>query len=227
MDVTSIITRLETLSDPSSVKSMKRVGITPVKSFGVRIPDLRALAKEIGKNHDLALKLWQVDYRETRILASMIDDLERVDDAQMEHWVDDFTYWEICDQVIMNLFGRHPIAWKKALEWSKREKEYTKRAGYVIMARLAVTEKGAPDVKFEDFYHSIVVGARDERSMVKKAVSWALRQIGKRNRALNLSAIKVAKSILESEDDNALWVAKDVLKELQSQKIQERLQSKT
>ena len=223
MQINEILKRLKILSNPKAAKGMARYGITPKKTYGVSIPNLRKIAKEIGVNHELALKLWEIDTRETRILASMIDDPKLVTESQMEEWVKDFDYWEICDQVCQNLFSKTEIAYKKAIEWSKREEEFVKRAGFALMAWLAFKDKNADDGKFEEFFPAIKWGSTDNRNYVKKAVSWALRQIGKRNKNLNEKAIKLAKEIQEMDSKAAKWVARDVLKELTSEKIQERL----
>lgn len=218
-----IFKRLEKVSNPAAIAGMERFGITPQRTFGVAIPHLRALAREIGKNHELANKLWSQNIRETRILASMIDNPKELTESQMENWVRDFDYWEICDQCIMNLFEKSPLAWKKAVEWSTRPEELARRAGFVLMARLAVSDKKASDDKFQPFLAQIAVGAADNRNFVKKAVNWALRQIGKRNLTLNQQAIQVSEQLLQTPHSSAHWIARDALKELKSMAVQERL----
>ena len=203
---------------------MAKFGITSKNAYGVSIPDLRKLAKKIGKNHDLALQLWEIDTRETRILASMIDEPDLVTEEQMESWVKKFDYWEICDQVCMNLFAYTKFAYGKALEWSKREEEFVKRAGFALMAWLAFKDKKADDAKFEEFFMAIKEESTDDRTYVKKAVNWALRQIGKRNLNLNKKAIEVAREIQKKDSKTARWIARDALRELTSKKIQERLE---
>ncbi|MBM3132039.1 MAG: DNA alkylation repair protein [Chloroflexi bacterium] len=223
MDYSEIIEHLESIANPRAIEGMAKYGITPDKAYGVSIPDLRAIAKGIGTNHELAHWLWLNGSRETRILAAMIDDPAQVTEAQMERWAGEFTYWEICDQCCINLFGRMPLAWKKAVEWSSREEESFKRAAFVLMARLAVTEKEAPDDRFEPFLPLIVSEASDGRVMVKKAVNWALRQIGKRNLNLNARAIATAEAIRKLDSKSARWVASDALRELKSEAVQSRL----
>ncbi|MCP2605598.1 DNA alkylation repair protein, partial [Candidatus Aminicenantes bacterium AC-335-O07] len=147
--IKEIIKKLESLSNPEAVKGMARFGITPKKTYGVSIPELRRIAKETGKDHELALILWKIDTRETRILASMIDEPELVTEEQMESWVKEFDYWEICDQVCQNLFCRTKFAYQKALEWSKRKEEFVKRAGFALMAWLTFKDKKSEDEKFE------------------------------------------------------------------------------
>jgi 3-methyladenine DNA glycosylase AlkD len=215
--------RLRELGDPKNVAGMARYGITPEKAYGVRVPDLRRLGREIGIDRRLARELWKAGSREERILASLIEDPAAVTESQMERWAKAFSYWEICDAVCMNVFQNTPFAWDKALEWSRREEEFVKRAGFVLMARLAVADKKAGDERFEPFLPAIVEGATDTRNQVKKGVSWALRQIGKRNRRLNRAAIRAAESIRRAGIGGSRWVAGDALRELRSAAVQERL----
>ncbi|MFX0101504.1 MAG: DNA alkylation repair protein [Candidatus Hodarchaeota archaeon] len=222
MKISDILDKFKELGKPGSEEEMARLGITPEKAYGVRLPDLRKMAKEIGKDHELALELWSINTRETRILASMIDEVKKVDGKQMERYVKDFDYWEICDQVCMNLFRKLKVAWEKAVEWSERKEEFVKRAGFVLMAVMAVHEKKVADEKFERFFPIIERESTDERDRVKKAVNWALRQIGKKNLELNKKAIKVANDLLKIDSKVAKWIAKDALKELESKKIQDR-----
>ncbi len=152
-------------------------------------------------------------------MVGMIDDHKQVDEAQMEKWVADFDSWDVCDQCIMNLFEDVDLAWDKAVEWSRREKEFEKRAGFVMMARLAVSDKKATDERFVNFFPIIKREADDDRNFVKKALNWALRQIGKRNPALNNKAIDVAKEIEALDSKSAKWIAKDALRELKSEAV--------
>ncbi len=218
-----ILSTLKSLSDPEAVKGMAGFGITPEKAFGIKIPVLRRLARDIGKDHDLALRLWDEEIRETRILASMIDKPQMVTEEQMEEWAKGFDYWEICDQCCMNLFEKTPFAYKKAIEWSGRAEEFVKRAGFVLMARLAVSDKKADDESFEGFLPVIKRESIDSRNFVKKAVNWALRQIGKRNRRLNTMAIETAKEIQNMDSKATRWIAQDAIKELTSKAVQNRL----
>jgi 3-methyladenine DNA glycosylase AlkD len=223
MQYKNILKRLKALSNPKAIEGMAKFGITPKRTFGVSIPNLRKIAKEIGKNHELAQKLWELNIRETRILASMIDDPKSVTEEQMENWVKEFDYWEICDQVCQNLFTYTKFAYQKAIEWSKRDEEFVKRAGFALMAWLAFKDKEAKDEQFEKFLPIIKREATDNRNFVKKAVNWALRQIGKRNLSLNKKAIKLARRIQKIDSKSAKWIAKDAIKELTSKAIQERL----
>jgi 3-methyladenine DNA glycosylase AlkD len=218
-----IIKELKSLANPKAVDGMVKYGITPNRAYGVSIPNLRKLAKRIGKNHKLAEKLWKTNIRETKILASMIDEPDLVTEQQMESWVKDFDYWEICDQVCQNLFSYTKFAYKKAIEWSKREEEFVKRAGFALMAWLAFKDKEAEDEKFERFLPVIKQEATDNRNFVKKAINWALRQIGKRNLTLNNKAIATAKEIQKIDSKPAKWIAQDAISELTSKSVQDRL----
>lgn len=226
MQYDDILKRLKSLSDPRTVEGMAKYGITPERTYGVSIPNLRKIAKEIGKDHELAQKLWGSDIRETRILASMIDNPETVTEEQMEEWVKDFDYWEICDQCCQNLFIKTDFAYQKAVDWSGRDEEFVKRAGFALMAWLAFKDKKAKDEQFEKFFPIIKREATDNRNFVKKAVNWALRQIGKRNLNLNMKAIETTKKIQKTESKSAKWIAQDAIKELTSDAIQERLKKR-
>jgi 3-methyladenine DNA glycosylase AlkD len=222
MEYDEIINELRRFSNPEDVEGMARFGITPDKTFAVRIPVLRRIAKEIGKNHALALKLWKGGYRETRILSCMIDDPALVTEVQMDDMAVEFDFWEICDQCCMKLFRNTPFAYKKIFIWSEREEEFVKRAAFTLIATLAVHDKEAPDNKFEQFFPIIIRESTDNRNYVKKSVNWALRHIGKRNIDLNKKAIKLAEEIHKIDSKSARWIAKDALRELKSNKIQER-----
>jgi len=223
MQYDDILERLKSLSDAKAVKSMAKYGITPGKAYGVSIPELRRIAREVGKDHGLAQQLWGSDIRETRILACMIDKPEMVTEEQMDGWVKEFDYWEICDQCCMNLFEKTKFAYRKAVEWSSNDREFIKRAGFVLMARLAVSDKRADDREFIKFLPIIKRESTDNRNFVKKAVNWALRQIGKRNLALNEMAIKTANEIQQMDSTSARWIASDAIRELTSEAVQKRL----
>jgi len=225
MEYEKVIKKLKSLSNPEAIIGMARYGITPENTYGASIPNLRKIAKEIGISHKLAQQLWITDIRETKILACMIDDLDMVTEEQMENWVNEFNYWEICDQCCMNLFEKTKFAYKKAVEWSSREKEFIKRAGFVLMARLAVSDKKADDKRFEKFFPVIKREATDDRNYVKKAVNWALRQIGKRSLNLNSKAINAAKEIQGMDSKSVKWIASDALRELTSDTVQKKLLS--
>jgi 3-methyladenine DNA glycosylase AlkD len=181
------------------------------------------MAKELGKDHKLALTLWKTGIPDAKILAGMIDEPEKVTEKQMEDWVKDINSWDICDQVCANLFEKTPLAWKKIHDWSKREEEFVKRTAYALIACLAWHDKGADDIKFIRLLPVIEHGATDERNFVKKAVNWALRNIGKRNHRLNKAAINTAKKIGSIDSKAAKWIASDASRELNSEAIKKRL----
>ena len=215
--------QLKSLSDPEAVAGMARFGINPDNTLGVSIPAIRKMAKEIGKNHALAQEFWSSGIHEARILAGMVDDPGEVTVEQMERWAADFDSWDVCDQVCSNLFDKTRFAYEKAHEWSGREEEFVRRAGFVLMATLSVHDKKAGDEKILEFLPLIKNGALDERNFVKKAVNWALRQIGKRNMDLNKAAILTANDIQKIDSKAAKWIASDALRELTDENIQMRL----
>ncbi|MGD0027797.1 MAG: DNA alkylation repair protein [Candidatus Bathyarchaeia archaeon] len=213
---------MKSLSSPEAVVGMSKFGINPKNTYGISIPKLREIAKDIGKNHQLALELWKSDIHEARILASFIDEPEKVTENQLEKWVRDFDSWDVCDQVC-NLFEKTPYAYQKAIEWTNRKEEFIKRAAFALMAGLAVHDKKASNEQFEHFFPLIREAATDDRNFVKKAGNWALRNIGKRNKALNERAMEIAREIQEINSKTAKWIASDALRELSSHAIQKRL----
>ena len=221
-----VLDRLKSMADPEAVANMTRVGITPETMLGIFLPDLRALAKEIGSDHELAQQLWASGIHEARILASFVDDPCLVTETQMEDWAADFDSWDVCDLCCTHLFRKTRFAYAKALEWSSREAEFVKRAGFVLMVCLTVHDKKASDDTFEQFFPIIRREATDERNLVRKAVNWALRQIGKRNLTLNQRAIEVAKGIESLDSRSARWVASNALRELTGEAVQQRLAKK-
>ncbi len=221
-----ILKRLEKRANKKNREGMANFGINTENAFGVSIPIVRKMAREIGKDHELALELWKTKNHEARILAGMIDEAEKVTEKQMEEWVKEFDSWDLCDQCCSNLFDKTNFAYSKAFEWSDREEEFVKRAGFVLMACLSVHDKKASSGEFEKFFPIIKRKAKDGRNFVKKAVNWALRQIGKRNTELNKAAVKAAKEIQKMDSKNAKWIASDALKELESERIQNRLKGK-
>ena len=228
MDVNDILDRLRALANPDDLAGLVRGGINPEHALGVRVPKLRTLAKEIGKDHTLALALWDSGCHEARLLATMIDDYRQLTDGQMERWAAEFDSWDVVDQCVMNLFERAgEDAVVKALAWSHREEEFVKRAGFVMMARMAVgKKKWVTDETFEQFWPRIIAEAADERNFVKKAVNWALRQPGKMNLALNARAIEVAEQVLALDSPTAHWIASDALRELRSEAVLARLRER-
>ena len=216
-----VIANLKQHTNAGAVEDMARFGIKPAHALGISIPTLRKLAKEIGRNQALAVALWASGIHEARILASMIAEPQLVSIELMEAWVNDFDTWDLCDQVCGNLFDKTPYAYQKATEWCQQEKEFVRRAGFVMMAELAVHDKQAPDEAFVQFFPLIKHYAGDGRNFVKKAVNWALRQIGKRNSHLRALALECAYEIQEMDSKTARWVAKDALKELQAKEIRD------
>ncbi len=217
------IEKLKILANPEAVAGMARFGINPNNTYGVSIPALRKMARDIGRDHALAQELWQSGIHEARILAGMIDEPEKVTCEQMEEWAADFDSWDICDQMCSNLFDKTDFAYQKAHEWSSRKEEFVKRAGFVLMAALAVHDKRAGDEKFLEFLPVIKREAIDDRNFVKNAVNWALRQIGKRNLNLNRAAVETSKEIQGIDSKAARWIASDALRELNDEKTRERL----
>jgi 3-methyladenine DNA glycosylase AlkD len=222
MNDQEVLKRLRALGKPGTADEMARVGIQAEQALGVPVPRLRELAKQIGADHQLAMQLWSSGIHEARILASMIDDPRQVTEQQMDRWAADFDSWDICDQCCGNLFDRTPYAYTKAIAWSAREEEFVKRAAFALMAYLAVHDKRARNDAFEVFLPLIAREAGDSRNFVKKASSWALRQIGKRNAWLGERAIETAHIIQQQESSAARWVAADVLRELTGDKQQRR-----
>jgi len=225
MSVESILAEMKSKRDQNAVKGMARFGISPVGTLGLSVPYLRSLARRVGRDHDLARGLWASEIHEARILAALVDDPKKVTKLQMEKWVAGFDSWDVCDACCGNLFDRTPYAYDKALEWSKRDEEFVKRAGYVLMAELAVHDKEAPDASFLRFFECIEAGSTDQRNFVKKAVNWALRQIGKRNMRLNHAALELAGKLSRKGNPSARWVASDALRELRSEAVRKRLRS--
>jgi 3-methyladenine DNA glycosylase AlkD len=219
MDIQKLISELKKNSNPKDKEGMARFGINPKYALGVRIPVLRSLAKKIGKDHKLAQDLWKTKIHEARILACMIDDPKRVKEKHLEEWVKEFNSWDLCDQCCMNLIDKIPIAWEKAIEWPKRKEEFVRRAGFALMACLAWHDKKAKDEDFLKFFPVIKKYSTDERNFVRKAVNWALRQIGKRNKKLNREAIVLAKEIQKIDSKTARWIASDAIRELSNKKF--------
>ncbi|HLY60789.1 MAG TPA: DNA alkylation repair protein [Terriglobia bacterium] len=220
----SIIRTLRALAKPRAKKDMERFGIFAGKSLGgISTPALKKLARQIGRNHQLADELWKSGIREARHVAHMIDEPERVTEKQMERWAKDFDSWDIVDGCCLYLFCKTPHAHRKAVDWSKRKEEFVKRAAFSLMAYLAVHDKNASEEKLLKFLPIIQRESIDERNFVKKAVNWALRQIGKRNVNLNQAAIKTGEQIRKIDSRSARWIAADALRELKSAPVQARL----
>lgn len=216
----SIIALLRSSANPHNVAGMANFGINPKNTLGIPIPVLRGMAKKIGKNHQLALGLWKTGIHEARILASMIDEADKVTERQMDEWAADFDSWDVCDQVCSNLFDKTKIAFRKAKAWTSHNYEYKRRAGFALMAVLASHDKKALDKDFAPFFPLIEKYADDERNFVKKAVNWALRQIGKRNKTLCKHALMVAERLKKRESTSARWIGSDAYRELSKSKFE-------
>lgn len=222
MTADEIITELRALANPRNVEGMARYGISPANTLGVNIPTLRSIAKRAGRDHALAAALWATGIHEARILAAMVDDPSKVTKRQMQAWANDFDSWDVVDGVC-DLFVKTPYAYEKAHAWSSHKKEYVKRAAFTMIAYLTYRDKKAPDADILQFLPVIRREAGDERNFVKKAVNWALRNTGKRNRRCNAAAIKCAEQIRADATRSGRWIAADALRELQSDAVRPRL----
>jgi 3-methyladenine DNA glycosylase AlkD len=197
-----------------NVLGMARYGIVAKRAFGVSMSTMLSLKKRIGRDHQLAVQLWATGWYEARLMAALIDDPALVTRTQMNAWAGDFENWADCDTVCFHLFDRTPFAWEKARQWAKSPREFVKRAGFALMASLALHDKGAPHERFQSFLPLIEQGAGDERNFVKKGVSWALRGIGRRTPALRKAASAVARRLAKSEHAAPRWVGTNALREL-------------
>lgn len=223
MDYDTIMKKLKTFRDPWAVKGMSRYGINPKNNYGISVNRLRKMAKEFGTDHELAKQLWSSGVRDARILACLIDDPKLVNEEQMDNWVKDFNSWDVCDLCCGHLFDKINIAYEKANEWAASDEVFVKRAGFSLIAWLAVHDKEAENDMFIKFLPIIEKEASDERKYVKKAVNWALRQIGKRNILLNEKALETAGKILEIDEKGAKWIANDAIRELTSEAVMGKL----
>ena len=219
----AIITELKSKAKPDHLAGMARYGMAIEQRLGVSVPEMRQMAKAVGRDHQLALELWNTGIAEARIIAAMIDEPDKLTEAQMEDWVKGINSWDVCDQVCMNLFEKSPLAWQKIIDWSARDEEFVKRTAYSLLACLAWHDKQTKDEKFIELFPVLIRGATDERNFVKKAVNWALRNIGKRNLNLNKAAINTAKEIQKIDSRAARWIASDAIRELESGPIQAKL----
>lgn len=224
MTYTEILKKLKSLANPANVAGMARFGICTKNTLGISIPVLRKLAREIGTNHVLALELWKSDVHEARLLAGFIGDPARMTRREMDRWVRDFDSWDTCDLVCSNLFDQTPFAYDLVFEWTRRREEFVKRAGFVLMAALAVHDKERADADFRRFFPVMRREAGDERNFVKKAVNWALRQVGKRNRVLHKAALAEAARIARLDSRAARWIASDALRELKGDVVRRKLE---
>jgi 3-methyladenine DNA glycosylase AlkD len=230
----AVMDELAAQASEESRAGMERYGINVGSAFGVSVYELRRIAKGLGRDHELALALWATGNHEARLLASMVDDPAAVTESQMEAWAAAFDSWDVCDQVTSNLFDKTPFAYDKVSAWSAAEDEWVKRAAFATAAALAVQDKKAPDERFLAILELVRREAGDGRNFVKKAVNWALRNIGKRNAALHAAAMDTAEAVLAEAEilaaadrhdpaaRSARWVARDALRELRSDKVVRR-----
>jgi 3-methyladenine DNA glycosylase AlkD len=218
--------KLKALGSPENVAGMARFGIVAKNAYGVSAPAVRKLAREIGTDHQLAQQLWRSGNNDARGLAALIDDPAAVNERQMESWAKDFDSWAVVDGACNNVFRKTAFAHQKAIEWAEREEEFVKRAGFSMMACLAVHDKQATDAQFLRFLAIVKRKSTDERNFVKKAVNWALRQIGKRNLRLRQAAISTAKQIRHLDSKAARWIATDALRELTNERTLARIRAK-
>ncbi|MBO6574366.1 MAG: DNA alkylation repair protein [Rhodothermales bacterium] len=225
MSAQEIISHLESLSDEKNVAGMARFGIQGGRVLGISMPVLHALAKEHRKQHTLALALWDSGIHEARILAVLVADPAQVTRDQAERWAHDLESWDVCDQLCMRLLHRVPFAWDLAQDWCRREHEFVKRAGFVLPAVMSFKNKKVPDQRFLEFFPELLRGASDPRNYVKKAVSWAIREIGKRRPGLHPEALNLCDEILALDTPPARWIARDALRELTSEKVLARVRS--
>lgn len=222
MEFNQIINEFEELSDVDFARNMKNFGIQYVKSYGLRLAQIRKIAKECGKNHDLALKLWDYGYHETYLLATLVEEPDKVDSDQLNKWVGTFYSWDLVDQACINLLRFIPEAIDSIFIWCDSDKEFVKRTAFSLIAVLAVHNK---DSDFDEYFEIIKEGSKDNRNFVKKSVNWALRQIGKSNMENNKKALKLAYEILDMDNKASKWVARSAIRELESEKVQTRLES--
>lgn len=219
----TLVERLSTLADPSSLSGMARYGIEVTDALGVTIPVLRSVAKETGPDHRLALALWRTGVHEARILASMVDEPARVTVRQMDAWARGFDSWDVCDQVCANLFDRTPFAIDRAHAWAGRPEVFVRRAAFATIAGIAVHRRDIGDDELRALLPLVEAASDDDRAYVRKGVSWALRQVGKRSLGLNASAVATAERIRRRGTRAARWVASDALRELTGEAVQSRL----
>ena len=221
MEFDQIIQEFEELSDVDFAENMKKFGIRYVKSYGLRLPQIRKIAKQCGKNHDLALMLWNYGYHETYLLATLVEEPDKVDSIQLNDWVNTFYSWDLVDQACINLLRFIPEAIDNIFIWAKSDEEFVKRTAFSLIAVLAVHNK---DFGFDRYFDIIKEGSKDNRNFVKKSVNWALRQIGKSNKENNEKALELAYEILKIDNKASKWVARGAIKELESEKVQGKFQ---
>lgn len=208
---------------PAELAGMARFGINPAQRMGLSVPAMRRIAKTLGHDHALALALWDTGIPDARIVAGMVAEPAKLNSRQMDAWAKDFNSWDVCDQVCGSAFLASPLAWRKVAAWAKRRDEFVRRAAFALLATLAVHDKQSDNARFVAALSLIEAAVDDDRNYVKKAVNWALRNIGKRNATLNLAAIEAARRIQLQDSKPARWIAADALRELTDAVRQARL----
>ena len=219
MSYDEVMAWLRAHADPANAAGMARFGISTEGTLGVTMPLIRELAKNAGRDHDLALRLWASGGHEGRLLAPLVEEVGRASREQIEGWVVQIESWDICDQLCLNLLHKLPYARELPGQWSQREEEFVRRAAFALIAVLAVHDKKADDSLFEGYLKLAVEASDDDRNNVKKAVNWALRQIGKRNAVLREKAVAAAEKIKAKGTAPARWIASDALRELNSERV--------
>jgi 3-methyladenine DNA glycosylase AlkD len=222
-DVESVVAALKRLATKRTLDGMARYAIPSDKAFGVAVGDIQKLGKRIGRNHELALALWETGWYEARMLAAFVGEPERVTPGQMDRWCRDFDNWAICDTICFHLFDRTPHAWQKVTEWAERKEEFVRRAAFALLACLALHDKRAESKQFLPCFPLIEAAAQDERNFVKKSVSWALRSLGRRTAPLHSPAVALARRLAASPDQTARWIGKDALRDLAKPAVMRRL----
>ena len=210
---------------PGDVAGMARFGMDVERRLGVPVPALRKLGRTLGRDHELALALWDTGIPDAQILAGLVTDPARLTSQQMDAWTRSMRSWDVCDGACLNAFVHSPLAWEKVAAWTACDEEFVRRAGFALLATLAVHDKQAGDTRFLDALERIEEAADDDRNFVRKAVNWALRNIGKRNATLNAAAISQALRLQDRGTRAARWIAADALRELRSEAVQARLQA--
>ena len=224
--VQEVLAWLKRTGSPKAAAGLARYGLPTTNAYGISVGTLRARAKQIGKDHELAMKLWKTGSLDARILASFLGDPQRLSLAQMNAWCRDFDNWGTTDTACFALFDRSPLAWKVVAPWARQKGEFQKRAGFVMMACLAAHDKTATDAAFLKFFPIIERGASDDRNFVKKGVSWALRHLGHRSPALHAAAVKTATTLSKSDDATERWVGKDALRDITRPSVIAKVRSK-
>jgi 3-methyladenine DNA glycosylase AlkD len=224
--VTEVVASIKRMGSKTVRDGMVRYGLPPDNAFGIPVGKMQKFAKDIGRNHELALALWETGYYEARMIAAFIDDPSLVTPAQMDRWCKDFDNWGIVDTVCFKLFDQSPHAWKKVVQWSKNREEFQKRAAFALLASLSGHDKTASNERFLSCLPLIEKASMDERNFVKKGVSWALRSVGRRNLELNAACTTLAQKLSASSDPTARWLGKEALREFKSAVVARQLKKR-